>query len=462
MDDPENTTKSVPPPLSAAADTAPAKKKSGAVMWVGDGTGGLEEVHDRRFDTEEWPIRFSVPIGRQAETWFAYLAAACERANWRSSSHAQLDRAENSGSLALKSNRDASELAIVWVRRRDGPLDIRARPMGDLTLVAAKRFIQQVNEACSEGRTQQKYGRRSLYYFGLPWRGELWLDDTVRLAPPSRQYDDALLGPRVVHADFLLDCIGSHDQAFVLTQAARELAIFLSIATRNLFTLPRGGPAWTFRFSVPDGKMECDLRQIGYVENDNPTEMPRRGGVTQVPLLQDRHQKLIIGQATEIGVRGDIADLWQLCCSLPHDKHEQFFRAGAKWQEALMHQGDRSTLSFALMVVACEALKPDRRRDCNVYDIISALWGTAMADSLKQSIVAPQNVRNVHLHGGEFLGPEIVRAAMLSSYHDPTFDQARRAFAEIVPETLFEWLRRGGKFALAKRHTSRSKRRRRP
>ncbi len=55
----------------------------------------------------------------------------------------------------------------------------------------------------------------------------------------------------------------------------------------------------------------------------------------------------------------------------------KFLQVAAKWQEAHMHWQDRDTLSFTLMVVACEALKPHGTdfKDHTIYEVIEALLG---------------------------------------------------------------------------------------
>ena len=126
-------------------------------------------------------------------------------------------------------------------------------------------------------------------------------------------------------------------------------------------------------------------------------------------------------------------------------------QAGSKWQEALVRARDRETLSFALMVVACESLKPEGQQfqEHNIYDVVEGLLGKSTAEPLKADWFRPQNVRSVHLHRGEFLSSEFVQVEIMSSYHDPTFDQARRALAQITQEAIIEWLRRRGVFTMA-------------
>ena len=59
------------------------------------------------------------------------------------------------------------------------------------------------------------------------------------------------------------------------------------------------------------------------------------------------------------------------------------------------------------MVVACEALKPQdpHYKDHNVYHVIEALLSKQMADLLREDWFKAQDVRNAHLHCGEFRDP---------------------------------------------------------
>src|SRR5207302_1365623 len=104
----------------------------------------------------------------------------------------------------------------------------------------------------------------------------------------------------------------------------------------------------------------------------------------------------------------DVADLWAAFSGLTTDMRQQFLQVAAKWQEACIHWPERSTLSFVLMVVACEALKPPgpQFRDHNVYHIAEALLGKASAEQLQEHWFRPQDVRNSHLHSGEFRSSE--------------------------------------------------------
>src|SRR5712664_587593 len=109
-----------------------AKAKSKAVVSVADGSGGLAQVVDHRFDRRQWPIQFDVGLP-QADTWLRYLAAECRKRNWGCSSLGQMDAKENSGSITVTSGPPGQpQLNLVWERKRDGPLRLRAGSIRDL------------------------------------------------------------------------------------------------------------------------------------------------------------------------------------------------------------------------------------------------------------------------------------------------------------------------------------------
>jgi hypothetical protein len=157
----------------------------------------------------------------------------------------------------------------------------------------------------------------------------------------------------------------------------------------------------------------------------------------------------MIGATSELSLPVDIIGLWDAYLLLKADQRRRFLQATAKWQEALMRPSDRRTLSFALMVVACEALKPPGREfhHHNINHVIEALLGRAFATRLKDRWFRAQYVRSVHLHLGEFLASEF-GSLRPSRFHDPSFDSAARELARITQAAIIEWLRRGGQFSL--------------
>lgn len=217
-----------------------AKSKPKSIVSVADGTGGMMNVEDRRFEKGEWPIGFEVPTEReQADRWTRYLQAECHRRGWGSSSLGQLERAENSGTITIAAA-GKTYLHIVWEQRRDGPIKVCARPTlpSEFPLAEAVQFFNEVNERCRLGVTEPIYARGTLQYDGMAWRGELWLDDNIRLGPPSLQDEIAILGPRIVHVDAMLDCVGESDVVYVRHQMLEEISAFLSVVTGNAIRLP--------------------------------------------------------------------------------------------------------------------------------------------------------------------------------------------------------------------------------
>ena len=104
-----------------------------------------------------------------------------------------------------------------------------------------------------------------------------------------------------------------------------------------------------------------------------------------------------IFEITEISLRADIADLWKLYRELDTVSRTQFLQAAAKWQEALMHWQDRPSLSFTLMVIACEILKPldaDYRQNC--YDVIETLLGKAAVDEIREKLRTQRKASATH------------------------------------------------------------------
>src|SRR5262249_13859683 len=150
----------------------------------------------------------------------------------------------------------------------------------------------------------------------------------------------------------------------------------------------------------------------------------------------------IDGSQSELHLPQDVCELWKALTGLPLAQQRQFLQVGSMWQLALSLARDFQTARFALMVAACEALKtPDPQyRDRNIYDVVEGLLGKPVANSLKENWFSPQDVRNAHLHAGEFRGSEFVLWAMMSSFRDPTFDQASRILSQVTQAAIIEWL----------------------
>jgi hypothetical protein len=427
---------------------------------VAGGAGGMMEVKDRRFERGDWPITFEIPVEReQADRWTRYLRAECHRRGWAVSSMGQLERPENSGSITIAAA-GKPHVEMVWERKRNGAMKVKSRlaANADISASDAAQFYKEVNDACSAGKTEPIYVRGTLEYDGLAWRGEFWLDDKTRLAPPSLQDETATLGPRIVHIDAMLDCIGEPDVSYARQQMLLEISTFLSVTTRNAFRLPAANRVWVWTADMKG----CEVRHLGYLEPSNPLTMPVRGAVKEVPLYDPDNPPMgIDGTTNEISLRTDIADLWKLYRSLREEKRVQFLQAGAKWQEAIMHWQDRPSLSYTLMVIACEALKPSDADDrLNCYDAIETLLGRSAVDRVRQNPFPAQRIRSSHLHKGEFHSYELEMANFMPSYRDPSFDEAHREMFRVTPAVIIEWLKRRGTIQMASPSNERGKIRR--
>ena len=443
------------------------KRKSKATVMVPDGSGGMILIQDQRFQQGDWPIRFDVPR-EQAGTWLPYLYAECTKRAWGCSNFSQLDAKENSGNISIQLNGGQGVLAVLWERERDGPIKIRARSEGtpEVPLSKADELFKLVNEQCLAGVKERFCLHGYLQYSGLPWRGEFWIEDSLRLGPPSKQDEKVLIGtPRIILIDAQVDGIDQLDAYSSFEIILRELSVFLSIVMRMRLHIPiSGARGWTWT-AKPSGEIECDLQNLGYVEKNFPTEMPVRDKASPVPLLDLSRPDFSIPSISiadrEQWLPNDTADLWQLFKQLPQNKRQQFLQVGTLWQLALSIKQGYQTASFALMVAACEALKPSEKnfRDHNVYHVIEALLGKTTVDLLKEEWFKPQDVRNVHFHAGEFRGSEFVQYAMMASYSDPSFDQGLRELVKITPAAIIEWLKRGGNFTMPPLKSRRRRRR---
>jgi hypothetical protein len=423
------------------------KRKSRTEIRVADGVGGMIKIEDHRFDGGDWPISFAVPVAQdQAERWSRYLTWGCHRRGWAPSGLGQLERAANSGTIAVIAN-GKPQLDIVWEQKRDRPLVVRARlaTSSNLSLSEAEQFFNEVNDSCRSAVVAALYARGTLQYNGLPWRGELWLDNVTRLAPPSLQDELATVnGPGIVHVDAMLKCVGEPDVSYARDQMLLEVSLFLSVVMGFAVQLPAHGRAWTLTTDLKS----CEVRHLGYLEPTNPLSMPAPGAIKPIPLyaLDDPPQGV---SSNEVSLRADIADLWALYRTLGAEQRLQFLQAAAKWQEAMIHWQDRPSLSFALMAVSCEALKPSNAHERqNCYDVIEALLGKPTVDRIQQNHFPAQRVRSTHLHSGEFHGSELIMMDFMRTYEDPSFRDAHREMARVTPASIIEWLKRRGTFDL--------------
>jgi hypothetical protein len=440
-----------------------ARKKSKAIILAADGTGGMQQVPDRRFERGDWPISLEFNDQTQADTWLTYLQAESGKRGWSYSTFAQMDAKENSGSSSIGMG-SGSEIAIIWERKRARSLRVRARSAGsmDVPIEAIYEFLRHVSDNCRAQRKEVFYRRGLLEYEGPPWKGELWLNPSLRLGPPSRQDDSALIGPRIIVLDAVFNAIDWQDAAGRFPVICREVAVFLSVVLRmRLRVTPQPRREWTFT----DGSTESELRWIGYIEQV-PTEMPPAGVAPPIPLYAVNRpdftlRGIIVGTTTERDAPADILELWKLFEGLSGAKRSQFLQVGSMWQLSLSLFRDYQTSSFAWMVAACEALKPPGRafKRHNIYDVTEALLGKRLTDLFRQDPLQAQHIRSVHLHTGELQGWEFAPLGIGSSFEDPSLRNTYDRTHHIVAAAIVEWLRQKGQVTLPPKRDGRRWRR---
>jgi hypothetical protein len=436
------------------------KAKSKAIAMVADGKGGMVKVQDRRFE-QEWAIRFEVPQ-QQAATWLRYFHAECFRRGWNSNCSGQISARENGTSITVNADGSAQkQLAVIMEQKHGDVLKIRARSIGaiEFPLADCNEFFEQINKQCHAGITELIYGRAQLAYEGLPLRGELWLDDTLRLYPPSQQYEFCLNGPRVIMVDAQVDCIGQIEAGSVFNLKLRELSLFLSVVMGKAVYLPENRQVWTY----VTGASDCNVRSLGYWESELPAQMPAKGTCRPALLKAVNRPDFSFrgndGSVNEHTFPDDIIELWGKYRALSPEARQKFLQVAAKWQEAFwFHSIRRRTLSYTLMIVACESLKPSAPEfsEHNIYHVVEALLGKNIAERLQREsfdpfihpATRPQSIRSEHLHTGKCYDSEFELELPMLSYRDPTFGQAYSELWLVVQECIIEWLRRGGNFAL--------------
>lgn len=437
-----------------------ARRKMRATVRVANSAGGMVPVADLRFDTAEWPIRFDVPADR-ADHWIAHLNAECAERGWPSHGLGQLEADANSGSMVVSTGiaGQSPALEIIWERPRGGPIRVGARPAGvpALSPDVARGFLDAVQDRSRAGTTIRRHRRAHLYYEGLPWHGELWFGENLRLGPPSRHDSSSLLAPQVIIVDAEVEGIGWQGVNSAFDLILRELSIFLGAVVGIAVKVEESGRAWTYELDEAGRVISCDVRSLGYWETAPRSGMPPRGEAPPIPLRPVQWpgvERLGIGpEDLEQAVPQDVVDLWQKIRDLPTERRDHFLRAGNAYQIARSMWPNCRTAYAAFMVVACESLKPTGRRydAFNIYEVVEGLLGESEAQQLRQLRLAPQRVRSRHLHRGELAAGELVPFLLQHQFGDPSFDETASALARTSRACLVEWLRRGGRYKLKRR-----------
>ena len=431
-----------------------ANKKSGARLRVLDGAGGLREVGDHRFDGTPWPIELRI-AAEDAQAWMAHVAAEAETRGWGSAAIGQLDADQNSGSLTLHltSGPVGQSIDVAWERKRDAHLDARLRPGGEPPPAVAlvQDFVVAVNARVRERRTDTKHRRAVLLYQGLPWTGELWLTDTLRLGPPSR-FAPAMHSTQALIVDAQVSGIGWQGVLANFGRLLREVRLVLSpVLGVHLRAESGSAQDWVPEFNDQHKLIDCRLRATGYWEGWLPEGFPPRGTAPPIERLSMREELTRLGiPATQRAIRvpAEVESLWRAFDALQDSHKQQFLNACNAFSIASDLWPNQRTACAAFLVVTCEALKPAGRRyrRANVYDVIASLAGEPIATGLRRHAVSPQKTRSEHFHRGVLVADDLPNMLFGDPFSDPSFDTMLRDLWHATRICLVKWLSRRGRY----------------
>jgi hypothetical protein len=406
-----------------------ARKKTRAIIQVSDGLGGLRHLSDRRFEQGPWLYdRELAPPG--ADTWLQYLSAECARRGLQCSGVSQIDAKENGGSFTIRpaGSDPQPELVVVWERKRRGSLVVRARAGGmpNFGAALATSLLETVSALAHTGARERFFCAGYVEYDGLPWRGEHWLGNDLRLGPPPREDEIASYGPRAILVEANVEGIDLMDARASFRVQLRELGAFLGVALRKGFRVPSivSSRAWVWDIDA-NSQVQGEVRYLGYATPPPREHLPVRGLERAVLEVQLSRPNLntwgFQANETEQSVPADLDELWQRFSQLPRDGRDQFLRVATLWQLSSAVGREFETAALANLVAACEALKPpEADQRLNAYDVVEALLGKQQAAQLR-SVSQPQKIRHAQFHAGELRGREFEKLDMMASYRDPTF-----------------------------------------
>ena len=129
------------------------------------------------------------------------------------------------------------------------------------------------------------------------------------------QDETVILSTRVILVDALVQGIDRIDAASRFQIILRELSVFLSVVMQREVSVPSGGRVWVW--TSANGQLEiCDIRNLGYYEQELRSEMPQRAGeigaITMRPVARpDFTLRGVTLGDTELQMPADITGLWQ-------------------------------------------------------------------------------------------------------------------------------------------------------
>jgi hypothetical protein len=387
----------------------------------------------------------------------AQLAAEIEERGWSAAGFGQLDSDENSGSktIHLIPGPVGPTIEVAWEKPRGAPLSVRARAGGDpvADALTVNGFFASLDARARSGQRTSLYRRSCLTYNGLPWSGELWLTDSIRLGPPSKSAS-GWLGQQVVVVDAIISGIGIQGVIANFETLRRELRLVLSPIIGTHFEEIRGHQDWVVEVDASGGITTCKLMNVGYVELQDAPGLPARHSLPAALLevvSRPGLGRMGIGPGDTVQrIPDDVVTLWSAFTALQSDLKTQFLSACNAYSIAQSLWPHQRTAYAAFLVVSIEALKPKGRRykDARVYDVVASLMDMPTALSLEQFRFAPQKVRSNHVHRGELVAEELAARLMVDSFADPSFDDMLTSLSRAARVCLITWLRKGGVYKL--------------
>jgi hypothetical protein len=426
--------------------------KPKARIHIQDGKGGLVELRDYRF-TPPAPGDIELDVAADlAENWLEYLNAELRQRGWSSGGISQLLPEQVGGSITIQSPSEG-QIIVVWRGRRGRAITVRARALASAETRNAlvDELLATVTEKCGRGDITQHHRAGVLQYRGLPWRGELWLDDSLRLSQPSVEDRAATDSSRIICVDWLVSGIDAFHAGYRFLVAMRELSVFLSVVLGYYVAVPRDGERVWVRRQQEGGSWASTLETTGFADSRPVGEMPTPGEMTPTPLTtipRPCFASARTGIEESVIVPADVGNLWRAFTALKKVRRAQFLRSANLWHAALSLGPTYETTAFSLMVAACESLKPQgaQFRDTRAYHVVQAFFGPDKANSLQGESIPMQDVRDKHLHLGSLFGREFRQAPELG---DPSFLSLSDKLYWVARAAIAAWLLRGGRAPVA-------------
>jgi hypothetical protein len=383
----------------------------------------------------------------------------------------QLDTAENTGSLTLhlESGQLAPAIEIAWERPRNGALSVLARPGGTPAPVegVVDDFVQSVLQRFNQGHLDIANRRAWLEYDGLPWKGELWLDSTLRLGPPSK-FPDTLLGTQIVQVDAEVKGIGPLGCNSTFERLLRSVRLFLSVVLGPPFNQTKTEHCWVPELDAAHHTTDCRYRLVGYLETNAQPGFPSPG--TSALLTRENVQRPGLGRIgiysddTAVRIPNDIEALWRTFGAMGADRKQQFLNACNAYHIAQSLWSTQRTACATFLVVACEALKPQGKQydSARVYDVVASLIDSNTARTLEAAMPYPQRVRNDHVHRAHVLTDDLPAFLFSEPFRDPSFIKMLDELHTAARISIIEWLRCGGTYVLQRMPRPKVQQRRNP